>query len=234
MSATVAGSRGRNRRGFTGPRADDPRVVRTRAAALDAARTLFLKKGYNGTTMDEIAEQAGLTKRTLYNNYADKSSLFLEMVSGATSYAESFSESIREEFDRAAASTDCRKSLHDLGRRLAHAIVRPEIVAIRRLLIGEVRDFPTLSVRYFDRAPGQVIVALASGFDHLARAGFLKMKDSRRAAAQFAYLIVGELLDRAVLVGHVPKKAEISVSAREGVETFLARYYIPNKRSRKS
>lgn len=229
MSATVSGTR-RRLRGFAGPRPDDPRVVKTRAAALEAARTLFLKKGYNGTTMDEIALEAGLTKRTLYNNYADKSALFLEIVTSVTSYAEAFALRLREGLDDVSVSKDCRKAIHNLGQRLALAIVRPEIVAIRRLLIGEVREFPSLALRYYQRAPGQVILALAAAFDDLARAGFLKMKDSRRTAAQFAYLVVGELLDRAVLAGSVPSKAEVSACAREGVETFLARYYVERRR----
>src|SRR4051812_12430562 len=54
------------------PRQNDPRVRRTRGAALAAARTLFLRDGYGGTTMEDVAAEAGLTKRTLYNNYRDK------------------------------------------------------------------------------------------------------------------------------------------------------------------
>jgi hypothetical protein len=48
--------------------------------------------------------------------------------------------------------------------------------------------------------------------------------DPRQAAAQFAYLVAGEPLDRAVLVGTIPSKARIIAGAREGVRTFMARY----------
>jgi hypothetical protein len=50
------------------------------------------------------------------------------------------------------------------------------------------------------------------------------VKDARYAAAQFAYLVAGEPLDRAVLVGTLPPKEQVMACAREGVETFLARY----------
>ena len=98
------------------------------------------------------------------------------------------------------------------------------MVAIRRLLIGESREFPSLAKQYFDRAPGQVLEALASGFRRLRRNGLLDMADSRRAAAQFAYLVAGEPLDRAVLIGTIASKKQITGGARQGVRTFLARY----------
>jgi TetR/AcrR family transcriptional repressor of mexJK operon len=226
MSATSKGSARRRRSGsdFAGPRADDPRVVRSRAAVVDAARTLFLRKGYAGTTMEEIAALAGLTKRTLYNNYADKDALFTQIVEDVVAYAEEFARGLREELTIGITATNLRATLDDLGRRLALGIVRPEVVALRRLLIGEARVFPALARQYFDRAPGQVIEALASGFEQLGRAGLLRVTDARRAAAQFAYLVAGEPLDRAMLVGTTPPRRHVIACARDGVETFLARY----------
>lgn len=208
----------------TAPRADDPRVVRSRAAVLDAARTLFLRHGYAGTTMDDIAAAAGLTKRTLYNNYGDKEALFTEIVSHVLAYAEEFVRGLHEEFAVEITKTNLHQKLHDLGARLALGIIRPEVIALRRLLIGEARLFPTLAADYFDRAPGQVIDALAAGFASLGRRRLLRVPDPHRAAAQFAYLVAGEPLDRAVLVGSLPTKPQVVACARDGVETFLARY----------
>ncbi len=214
----------RSRAPVPGPRADDPRVVRTRAAVVDAARTLFLRQGYAGTTMEEIAALAGLTKRTLYNNYADKDALFTQIVVDVIAYAETFARGLHAEFTVGVSARNLRATLHDLAQRMALAIARPEVIALRRLLIGEARVFPALAREYFDRAPGQVIDALASGFEHLARAGLLRVPDARCAAAQFAYLVIGAPLDRAMLVGTTPSQAEVIACAREGVETFLARY----------
>jgi TetR/AcrR family transcriptional repressor of mexJK operon len=191
---------------------------------LDAARTLFLRKGYAGTTMEEIAAQAGLTKRTVYNNYADKDALFTRIVADVIAYAETFARDLHTHFSVGITAATLRASLNDLARRMALSIVRPEVIALRRLLIGEAREFPALAANYFDRAPGQVIDALASEFENLGRRGLLRVSDGRRAAAQFAYLVVGEPLDRAMLVGTIPLKDHVMSCAREGVETFLARY----------
>ena len=174
--------------------------------------------------MEEIAAAAGLTKRTVYNNYGDKDALFRQIVADVLAYAEAFARGLHEEFSVGVTAANLRATLDDLARRLALGIVRPEVIALRRLLIGEARAFPGLGAEYFERAPGQVLDALASGFAHLGRRGLLRVGDARRAAAQFAYLVAGEPLDRAMLVGTVPSKAAVVACAREGVETFVARY----------
>jgi TetR/AcrR family transcriptional regulator, mexJK operon transcriptional repressor len=205
------------------PRLADPRVQRSRAAVLDAARTLFLRHGYAGTTMDEIAALAGLTKRTLYNNYGDKDALFREIAADTIASAEAFVHDMRDAFAGATAA-ELPAALDAFGRTLAVGIIRTDVVAIRRLLIGESRDFPDLAAQYFDRAPGKVMETLAHRFTRLAQAGLLCIDDPHRAAAQFAYLVAGEPLDRAVLSGVVPPEREVVAVAREGVRTFLARY----------
>jgi hypothetical protein len=69
-----------------------------------------------------------------------------------------------------------------------------------------------------------VIAALASWFEELTGAGLLRASDPARAAEQLAYLVVGEPLDRAILTGTPPAREHLLACAREGVETFLARY----------
>jgi TetR/AcrR family transcriptional repressor of mexJK operon len=224
MSATYGSRvRGRKRRGFAGPRADDPRVVRTRAAVVDAARTLFMRNGYSGTTMEDIAALAGLAKRTVYNNYPDKDALFNQIVLDVIAFAEEFARGLRKEFTAEITAANLHASLDDMGCRLALAVVRPEVIALRRLLISDARTLPSLARDYFDRVPGQVMDALAAGFEQLGHAG-LRVKDGRRAGSQFAYLVVGELLDRALMVGTTPPREQVIAYARDGVETFLARY----------
>ena len=202
----------------------DPRVKRSRAAVIAAARALFLEHGYAGTTMEEIAAAAGLTKRTLYNNYADKDALFSEIVAEVMAYAEAFAAGLREEFAAGVSGATLDAWLHDVGRRLALGILRPDVIALRRLIIAEAKSMPSLGARYFDRVPGQVLDAIASGFAQMHRRGLLRVPDGRLAAAQFAYLIVGEPLDRALMTGVLPRTPLVVAAAREGVETFLLRY----------
>lgn len=174
--------------------------------------------------MEEIAELAGLTKRTVYNHYDDKDALFVDVVQDVIASAEAFVQDMRRSIPADIAAEDVAVVLEELGRTLAHAIVRPEVVALRRLMIGESRRFRRLAADYYDRAPGQVVEGLSSEFRRLSDAGALRVHDATVAAKQFAYLIAGEPLDRAVLTGTLPSDEEVERGAREGVRTFLARY----------
>ena len=127
-------------------------MLRTRAAVLAAARTLFLRHGYGGTTMEVIAAEAGLTKRTLYNNYGDKDTLFRQMVDDTVAYAESFARGLHQEFAVGITKANVAASLEALGVRLALGIIRPEVVALRRMIIGESRDFPAIGREIRSRA----------------------------------------------------------------------------------
>lgn len=202
----------------------DPRVRRSRAAAVSAARSLFLQQGYGGTTMEDIAELAGLTKRTLYNNYRDKASLFEEIVSEVTAFAAAFARELPSALASVENAVDLSGRMTELAQRLALAIARPDVIALRRLLISETRTFPALANHYFDRAPQQVIRSLASEFARLRSIGLLAADDERLAASQFAYLVVGESLDRAMLTGTLPVETEVIRYAREGAVTFMARF----------
>ena len=202
---------------------EDPRVRRSRAAALEAAMSLFLRNGYGATTMDEIAEEAGLTKRTLYNNYANKAALFTEAVTEAMALAEGFARALDDDyFDQAAA--DPSTTLHELGERLAATILRPPVIALRRLLVSEAGAFPRLPKEYFERAPGAVLGALTRGFQRMKKQGVLEISDARVAAEHFAYLTVGALLDEAILLGTVPPRKKALGKAAAGVRTFLIAY----------
>ena len=62
----------------TGP--GRPKDLGKRAAILAAARQMFTTQGYEGTSMDQIAAEAGVSKLTVYSHFQDKDTLFVEAV----------------------------------------------------------------------------------------------------------------------------------------------------------
>ncbi|BEP41819.1 MULTISPECIES: TetR/AcrR family transcriptional regulator [Variovorax] len=56
------------------------RTETTRLALLDAARALFVGKGYGDTSTPEIAVAAGITRGALYHHFADKRDLFRQVL----------------------------------------------------------------------------------------------------------------------------------------------------------
>jgi TetR/AcrR family transcriptional regulator, mexJK operon transcriptional repressor len=201
----------------------DPRVIRSRAAILAAATTLFLRDGYVATTMDDIAETAGVSKRTVYNNFADKDALFREVVMAATGIAETFAADATAEL---ADPDDLAAALFAVARRLAEGATDPRVVQLRRLLIGEAHRFPDLAAEYYRLAPGRVMATLATALATLADRGRLQLADPQRAAEQFAFLVLGPALDRAMFEGRGTRRdtSALARAADDGVRAFLAAY----------
>ena len=54
----------------------ESRSARKRRAIVEAATTLFLENGYRGTSMDQIAAVARVSKQTVYKHFSDKEALF--------------------------------------------------------------------------------------------------------------------------------------------------------------
>jgi TetR/AcrR family transcriptional regulator, mexJK operon transcriptional repressor len=200
----------------------DPRIVRTRAAVVEAATALFLEHGYVDTSLDDVAAGAGVSKKTIYNNFADKERLFTEIVLGVTATAEEFAGGLSVSF----AGGEVAAFLRGLARRHLNSVTHPGVVRVRRLISAESRRFPALAREYYRRAPARVIAAFADAFAGLSERGLLRVPDSARAAEHFAFLVVGPVLDRVMFEGAdaVPDADERARIARAAVGTFLAAY----------
>lgn len=57
-------------------------ILRNRTVILRSARELFHKKGFYGTTMEDIAQYSGFDRRTIYNHFKNKEDVFAALISG--------------------------------------------------------------------------------------------------------------------------------------------------------
>ncbi|WP_208856892.1 TetR/AcrR family transcriptional regulator [Rathayibacter oskolensis] len=188
---------------------------------LDAALAHFLARGYPAATVDGIAAEAGLAKRTVYNLFPGKEDLFRAVVQRATATAETF---VAVHVDPGIGAGDVEDEIHELALAHARAVLAPRVLATRRLLIGETHRFPELAVDYFDRVPTAVMHAIAKRLERYDSLGLLRVADSERAAEHFAYLVLGATLDRALFDAAGPSSATIDSTARAGAEAFLRAY----------
>jgi TetR/AcrR family transcriptional regulator, mexJK operon transcriptional repressor len=202
---------------------DERRSARKRRAILEAATTLFLRQGYRGTSMDEIAALAAVSKQTVYKHFADKESLFSEIVVGTVDEA---GDRVHAEVLDLADSGDVEADLRDLARRQLALVMQPQVLQLRRLVIGEAGRFPELGRSFYERGPGRTLAALAGAFERLAVRGVLRVDDPLLAAAHFNWLVMSIPLNEAMLLGRdePPPKADLHRYADTGVRVFLAAY----------
>lgn len=202
---------------------DEPRSARKRRAILQAATTVFLRKGYLGTSMDEIAALAGVSKQTVYKHFADKERLFSEIVLGTVTEA---SDPVHDEVLKLTDSGDVEADLRDLARRQVTTVMQPRLLQLRRLVIAEVGRFPELGRTFYERGPERTIAALAEAFERLAERGVLRVDDPPLAAAHFNWLIMSAPMNQAMLLGHdePPEPAELDRYVDSAVRVFLAAY----------
>lgn len=201
----------------------DPRVARSRAVIIAAATEQFLAHGYLAANVDEIAAEAGVSKRTIYNLFGGKEQLFRETLSGPPTTAERFCEEVSATL---AETEEVDAALRSVAVRLARTVLSGRVVRLRRMLIGEAGRFPELAREYYERAPGRVMSTLAEVFVELDRRGLLRIEDARIAAEHFAFLVMGGPLDRALFVADEgpPSPEAIEHRAVQGVVTFLRAY----------
>ena len=201
----------------------DARSTRKRAAILEAATTLFLRNGYLGTSMDEVAALARVSKQTVYKHFADKERLFSAIVIATV---DEIADPNYDEVLSLKDTGDVERDLRGFARRQLRAVMEPRLLQLRRLVIGEAGRFPTLGLLFFERGPGRTIEALAAMFERLTSRGALDLDDSRIAAAHFNWLVMSIPLNQAMLLGEdkPATAAELDRYADAGVRAFLAAY----------
>jgi TetR/AcrR family transcriptional regulator, mexJK operon transcriptional repressor len=198
------------------------RSTRKRRVVLEAATALFLRHGYLGTSMDQVAADAGVSKPTVYKFFGDKEHLFSEIVLGTL---DSAAEPFQAELAALAESAELHSDLRLLARRYLAIVMQPPVLQLRRLVIGASHQLPALAGEYYERAPERTIRALADAFARLADRGFLAITDPPAAAAQFAFLVLGRALDKSLFCGDEPfPDAELNAQADSAATVFLAAY----------
>lgn len=200
---------------------EDPRVQRSRTRIIEAARHCFAQQGYRDTSVEDIAAQAGVTKRTIYNLYPDKETLFRTAVEASIDIAETFIADLVAEIENV---THAAPDLPRLAVRLAQDVLLGPVTDLRRLVATEAAQFPDLAQRYRVGAPEAVLTALALAFAELTERGQLRATDAPVAAEHFAFLVMGADLDRRMLGAPAVPPDRVRSRALAGAEAFLRAY----------
>ena len=196
----------------------------SREAIVAAAVRLFLDRGFGAVSMDDLAEAAGVARRTLYNQFASKEEIFREMllrVSGQLEHA--FPPGI-----------ETRGDVEEVLRLIAQVILElhknPEYVGFLRMVVADSRQFPWIADAFAAVMDPQT-ERFARYLAHLTAMGVLDCSNPTLAAHHFMG-ILNEFSLWPLMVG----RESLSFSAEELIEEtirmFLRHYSRPRRQRR--
>lgn len=198
------------------------RSARKHQAIMEAATAVFMAKGYAGTSMDDIAKLAAVSKQTVYKHFADKEKLFAEIVLATTDRVDAMIDLV------AGIPTDAgalEENLLRLARQFLTALTQPQVLQLRRLIIANADTFPDLGAAWYEQGFERVLATLAATFQRLAGQGLLRIDDPLLAANHFSGMLLWIPVNKAIFHGGPQHtQAELDHYADEGVRVFLAAY----------
>jgi TetR/AcrR family transcriptional repressor of mexJK operon len=198
--------------------ADDPKaglMDRKRKVIIEAALTAFLGDGYAGSSVNRIAENAGVSIKTLYRHFDNKDDLFVAVIQTACTANPGAEEP-------SWLDLPPLEGLTQAGGDHLPFILSAQQLALYRVVTREAQRFPELGKRYQSEVVGDRIAQLTRYFDRWPDSLRSKIRDPQRAARTFGALLQVDLLETALLGGLIPGPDELRTRAHEAAAGLLA------------
>ena len=196
-----------------------PKDLGKRAAILEAAKRLFTSQGFDGTSMDQIAAEAGVSKLTVYSHFGDKETLF---AAAAKAYCD---QQLPSSLFDTRPEIPLPERLLQIARAFFASISAPEAVAGHRILCTpQMADSP-LPAMFWEAGPKRVQAEFAQLLQRRIEAGELEVDDVPRAASQFFTLLKGDAHAQLVMgCGETACRDAVRAHLSASVEMFLRAY----------
>jgi len=208
-----------SRRG-TGGRPTRKEAERRDARLLDVATTLFMERGFDGTSIDAVAEAAGVSKPTVYARYHDKRDLFAAVLRGRIRLWLAPLSAAAEAQATEASPKSIKTTLHELSRHMLAYALAPEAGTLQRILSAQAVQFPELAKLAHEEGWLRAVRGVASLLRQSAVRGQIKVDDPELAADMFLNLVLGHCR-RLVLCGTVADPKTEERHRKAAVDFFL-------------
>lgn len=197
-----------------------------RQQIIDGAGIVFTDCGYEGASMSRIAQQATVSKGTLYNYFTSKSELFAAFVS------QKAAKTLSQVFEPIAEQDDVGTTLHGIALRMIALMLSPDSLVLYRIVISEAAKFPHLAQTFWETGPERALAHLSDWLTQQMRLGRLRHADPDRAAGQFFALCQTPacMRRRLQLVPELPAE-EVEIIVAGAVRLFLGSYGIDQDRA---
>jgi AcrR family transcriptional regulator len=188
----------------------------TRRLIIEAAGQEFRANGYAATCMNDVAQRAGISTKTLYRLIPTKAELFANVVS------DRIGRFILAIDDEVLHPLDLPTALERILIAYGTLTLDPEPIAINRLVIGESDRFPEIAATFYETAIVRISRAIESWLRHQCERGQLRLDDPEVAAGMLRGMMIMEP-QRAVMLGQraAPDAVEIARRARFAAHLFL-------------
>lgn len=196
-----------------------PRAQAKYRQILDSARVLFLDHGFDATSMDAIAREAGVSKATLYVHFDDKDDLLLALVN--------------DECKRYGPKTlwrdhggriDLRAELHAIATVFLEAFLDQRGLAVHRLVMSCASRYPRVGEVFMKSGPDRCDAEVAAFLRAAQKQELIDVPDVGMAATQFLSLIQGKEILKWALSMKAPSPARRRALIENGIDVFLAAY----------
>ncbi|MFD6397332.1 TetR/AcrR family transcriptional regulator [Nocardia sp. NPDC060249] len=198
---------------------DDPKaglMARKRAQIVAAARTAFLDEGYAASSVNKIADDAGVSIKTLYRHFETKDELFTAVIAGLCAPA---GETPRNP----AWHTDPPEvGLVRAGEEYLRHVLSAEQLALYRVVAHDADRFPELGRIYRREVLGRGGLVFVSYLDRWCEQSGWRIADKYEAAAVFGGLLKAGIFDQVLLGGAHPDAEQITRRARDAADRLLA------------
>lgn len=186
---------------------------------LEGAREIFMRDGFEGASVDEIARVARVSKATLYSYFPDKRLLFSEVAR----------LECNRQAEEALGLLEQHTTIEDVLREAAERVVRFFLSdfgqQMYRICVSESHRFPELGQRFYESGPQQLRQRMSGILRSYVEKGDLEIADMDLAASQFAELCKSDLFVRCLCGLPCSRSDEEIARVVTGVvEMFLARY----------
>lgn len=196
-----------------------PKDMEKRGAIMQAAAHLFLEHGFERTTMDAIANAAGVSKLTVYSHFDDKHGLFKELISCKCS--EFFAD---KDLDH-LATLPPQEALTRFANGFVRLVFNQDVMALYRLLMSNATKETARNQTFYDTGPAPTIASLANLLQDYDRRGLLKVEKPEMAADHLLAMLQGGMHLRALL-NLDPQPAARAVQERitDAIAVFMRAY----------
>jgi TetR/AcrR family transcriptional repressor of mexJK operon len=199
-----------------------PKDLAKRQAILDAAKTLFLSKGYASTSMDAVAAEAGVSKLTVYSHFNDKETLFSAAVMAKCE------EQLPPLFFELPQGVAVETVLLNIARGFHQLINSDESVNLHRLMMTLGSQDPKLSQIFFEAGPQRMLQGMERLLTRINDSGVLSIDKPHNAAEHFFCLLKGAGNFRLLYGCGEPPVGEAAESHVQEVVGLFMRAYRPD------